>query len=68
MEVCRIVACILLSFLVSTGASSVETAHAEINYDITVRIDIFATISKPVGAMLYGVGGMRRAPDTSKRA
>lgn len=38
-EVRRIVACILLSFLVVTGASSAETAHAEINYDITVRID-----------------------------
>ena len=35
----RVFACILLSFLVSTGASSAETAHAEINYDITVRIN-----------------------------
>lgn len=39
MEVCRIVVCVLLSFVVSTGASSAETAQAEINYDITVRID-----------------------------
>ncbi|MEO6562868.1 MAG: M1 family aminopeptidase [Nitrosospira sp.] len=38
-DVCRGIACILLSFLVSNGAFSAEAGSAEIDYDITVRID-----------------------------
>ena len=38
-DVCRGIACILLSLLVSNGAISAEAGPAEIAYDITVRID-----------------------------
>jgi aminopeptidase N len=42
LDVCRGLAGILISFLVSTSAISAEADTAEIDYDITVRIDPIA--------------------------